>query len=113
MLGNGLTVWQTAIDAKIEQRMILDFRSDLFQHAQRLSLAFHDARKTGELMGRINYAAASVGNVVMAFPPMLQAGLTLIGMLVDLAADPVAARPDLAGCRALPLLLGRRSTASG
>ena len=82
VLGNGLTVWQTAIDAKIEQRMILDFRSDLFQHAQRLSLAFHDARKTGELMGRINYAAASVGNVVMAFPPMLQAGLSLIGMLI-------------------------------
>ena len=82
VLGNGLTVWQTAIDAKIEQRMILDFRSDLFQHAQRLSLAFHDARRTGELMSRINYAAASVGNVVMAFPPMLQAGLSLIGMLI-------------------------------
>jgi ATP-binding cassette subfamily B protein len=80
VLGNGLHVWQIALDAKIEQKMILDFRSDLFQHAQRLSLAFHDARKTGELMGRINYAAASVGNVVMAFPPMLQALLSLIGM---------------------------------
>ena len=32
------------------------------------------------MMSRINYAAASVGNVVMAFPPMLQAGLTLVGM---------------------------------
>jgi ATP-binding cassette subfamily B protein len=82
VIGNGLTVWQTALDAKIEQRMILDFRSDLFMHAQRLSLAFHDSRKTGELMGRINYAAASVGNVVMTFPPMLQAFLSLIGMLV-------------------------------
>jgi ATP-binding cassette, subfamily B, bacterial len=80
VLGNALHVWQIAIDARIEQQMVLDFRSDLFQHAQRLSLAFHDATKTGEMMGRINYAAASVGNVVMAFPPMLQAGLTLIGM---------------------------------
>ena len=82
VLGNALHVWQISIDAKVEQRMILDFRSDLFQHAQRLSLAFHDARKTGEMMGRINYAAASVGNVVMAFPPMLQAALSLIGMFV-------------------------------
>ncbi len=82
VLGNALHVWQIAIDARIEQEMILDFRSDLFQHAQRLSLAFHDARKTGELMGRINYAAASVGNVVMAFPPMLQALLSLGGMFV-------------------------------
>jgi ABC-type multidrug transport system fused ATPase/permease subunit len=80
VLGNALHVWQIAIDARIEQGMILDFRSDLFQHAQRLSLTFHDARKTGELMGRINYAAASVGNVVMAFPPMLQAALSLLGM---------------------------------
>ncbi len=81
VLGNGLHVWQVAIDAKIDQMMVLDFRSDLFRHAQRLSLAFHDARKTGELMSRINYAAASVGNVVMAFPPMLQAVLSLAGML--------------------------------
>jgi ATP-binding cassette subfamily B protein len=80
VLGNGLTVWQTALDASIDQRMVLDFRSDLFQHAQRLSLTFHDARKTGELMSRINYAAASVGSVVMAFPPMLQALLSLLGM---------------------------------
>ena len=80
VLGNALHVWQIAIDARIEQQMILDFRSDLFQHAQRLSLAFHDATRTGEMMSRINYAAASVGNVVMAFPPMLQAGLTLVGM---------------------------------
>jgi ATP-binding cassette, subfamily B, bacterial len=82
VVGNSLTVWQTAIDVWIDQRMVLDFRSDLFQHAQRLSLAFHDARKTGELMGRINYAASSVGQVVMAFPPMLQAFLSLIAMFV-------------------------------
>jgi ATP-binding cassette subfamily B protein len=80
VLGNALHVWQIAIDARIEQQMVLDFRSDLFQHAQRLSLTFHDGTKTGEMMGRINYAAASVGNVVMAFPPMLQAGLSLVGM---------------------------------
>ncbi|MBA3402803.1 MAG: ABC transporter ATP-binding protein, partial [Actinobacteria bacterium] len=80
VLAHGLTVWQTTIDARIEQKMILDFRGDLFQHAQRLSLAFHDGRKTGELMSRINYAAASVGNVVMVFPPMLQAALSLFGM---------------------------------
>jgi ABC-type multidrug transport system fused ATPase/permease subunit len=82
VLGNALTVWQTAIDVGIEQRMVLDFRSDLFRHAQRLSLAFHDARRTGELMGRINYQASSVGTVVMAFPPMLQALLSLVGMFV-------------------------------
>ncbi len=32
-------------------------------------------------MSRINYQAASVGNVVMAFPPIIQSALTLVGML--------------------------------
>ena len=82
VLGHGLTVWQTSLDVDMDQRMVLDFRSDLFRHAQRLSLGFHDARRTGELMSRINYSAAAVGNVVMAFPPMLQAVLSLIGMFV-------------------------------
>jgi ATP-binding cassette subfamily B protein len=82
VLGNGLTVWQTYIDANVEQSMVLDFRSDLFRHCQRLSLSFHDASQTGELMGRINYAASSVGNVVMAFPPMLSSVLNLVGMFI-------------------------------
>jgi ATP-binding cassette subfamily B protein len=81
VVGHGLTVGQTALDVSIDQRMVLDFRSDLFRHAQRLSLSFHDSRRTGELMSRINYAAASVGTVVMAFPPILQAVLSLVGMI--------------------------------
>lgn len=82
VLGHALSVCQTALDVAVDQRMVLDFRSDLFRHAQRLSLAFHDSRRTGEMMSRINYAAASVGTVVMSFPPMLQALLSLVGMFV-------------------------------
>jgi ABC-type multidrug transport system fused ATPase/permease subunit len=80
--GNGFTVWNHFLGAKMEQNMVLDLRSDLFAHAQRLSLTFHDRRKTGALMSQINLQAASVGNVVMVIPPLLEAGLTLIGMFV-------------------------------
>jgi ATP-binding cassette, subfamily B, bacterial len=80
VVAHGLTVVNSYLDAKLEQSMILDLRSDLFEHAQRLSLAFHDEQKTGELMARINYAAAAVGGIVMAFPPILQSMLTLAGM---------------------------------
>jgi ABC-type multidrug transport system fused ATPase/permease subunit len=82
VVAHGLTVINSYLDAKLEQSMILDLRSDLFEHAQRLSLAFHDERKTGELMARINYAAASVGGIVMALPPILQSVLTVVGMAV-------------------------------
>ena len=82
IVSHGLTVINSYLDSRLEQHMILDLRSDLFAHAQRLSLAFHDERQTGELMGRINYAAASLGLIVMAIPPLAQAALTLGGMAV-------------------------------
>src|SRR6185369_14098959 len=82
VVSHGLTVINSYLDSKLEQYIILDLRSDLFEHAQRLSLAFHDERQTGELMGRINYAASSLGLIVMAIPPLAQAALTLGGMAV-------------------------------
>ena len=50
----GLHVVNEYVVTKLDQRMILEFRSDLFQHAQRLSLAYHDDESTGMLMYRIN-----------------------------------------------------------
>src|SRR6187551_600365 len=82
VLGNGFTVWNHFLGARMDQNMVLDLRSDLFAHVQRLSLTFHDRRQTGALMSQINLQAASVGNVVMVIPPLVEAGLTLVGMFV-------------------------------
>jgi ATP-binding cassette, subfamily B, bacterial len=81
VISHGLTVINSYVDTKLEQSMILDLRSDLFDHCQRLSLTFHDGRRAGELMSRINDTASSVGAIVMAFPPIFQSVLTLIGMI--------------------------------
>jgi ATP-binding cassette subfamily B protein len=81
-VGNGFTVWNHYLASKTEQNMVLDLRSDLFAHAQRLSLTFHDERQTGMLMSQINVQAAAVGNIVMVVPPIVEATLTLVGMLV-------------------------------
>ena len=79
---HGLTVINSYVDTRLEQGMILDFRSDLFEHCQRLSLTFHDARRTGELMSRINNQASSLGSIVMTFPVLAQNLLTLVGMAI-------------------------------
>src|SRR5262245_11941394 len=42
ILQNATTVLHEYVSTKIDQNMILDFRSDMMQHAQRLSLTFHD-----------------------------------------------------------------------
>ncbi len=82
VVGNGFTVLNHFLGAKTEQNMVLDLRSDLFNHAQRLSLTFHDQRQTGALMSQINTQAAAVGNIVMVIPPIAEAAVTLLGMLV-------------------------------
>lgn len=81
-VGNGFTVLNHYLGSKMEQNMVLDLRSDLFAHAQRLSLTFHDERQTGALMSQINTQAAAVGNIVMVVPPIVESVLTLVGMLV-------------------------------
>jgi len=45
VFAHGLTVINSFVDMRLEQGMILDLRSDLFEHCQRLSLTFHDARR--------------------------------------------------------------------
>jgi ATP-binding cassette, subfamily B, bacterial len=81
-IGNAFTVGNHYLGSKMEQNMILDLRSDLFAHVQRLSLTFHDERRTGALMSQINNQAAAVGNIVMVVPPIAESLLTLIGMFV-------------------------------
>ena len=81
-LSHGILVLNDWTGAKLEQKMVLDLRSDLFEHAQGLSLTFHDARLTGKLMFQINNQASSLGGIVVSFPPIFQAALTLIGMFI-------------------------------
>ncbi len=60
--------------------MVLDLRSDMFDHAQKLSLAFHDTESKGILMYRINNQAAAMGQIVVQLPVVAQNLLTVIGM---------------------------------
>ena len=81
LIDSGLTVLSNYINTKMDQRMVLDFRSDLFQHAQRLSLSFHDQRRSGQLIFAINGQADAVARLVMIIPPLAQSVITLIGMV--------------------------------
>ena len=80
LLHHGITVLQSYVTTSFEQRMILDFRSDLFSHAQRLSMAFHDQRRSGGLIYAINSQADAAAGVVMAAQPLSQSAISLVGM---------------------------------
>jgi ABC-type multidrug transport system fused ATPase/permease subunit len=92
-----LTVVNEYLTTTVDQKMVLDFRSDMFQHAQRLSLTFHDDEHTGVLMYRINDQASSLGMIVVALPELALSVLTVCGMAyVAYLIDPVLALVALA-----------------
>jgi ATP-binding cassette, subfamily B, bacterial len=81
-LEHGLAVYDNYVNTKLDQSMVLELRSDMFRHAQRLSMAYHDSKQMGKLMFQINTQASAVGAVTVAIPPLLQSVLTLVGMFV-------------------------------
>jgi len=77
---NALTVLDNYVNTRLDQKISLDFRSDLFEHAQRLSLAYHERRRSGALIYALNSQSSAVSRVIMMVPPLAQSVLSLAGM---------------------------------
>ena len=66
MAGAGIHVVNSYVNTKLEQRIIADFRGDLFRHTERLSVAYRDQVSTARLMYGINFEAAASSTNFMA-----------------------------------------------
>jgi ABC-type multidrug transport system fused ATPase/permease subunit len=92
LTAGGLSVLSEYVNTWLEQRVILDFRADLFRHAERLSVAHTDRVSSMRLMYGINFEAAAAGGLIMALQPLAQSALTLIGMVwISFTIDPILA----------------------
>jgi ATP-binding cassette, subfamily B, bacterial len=70
-----LTIWTG-------EQLVLHLRSRLFRHAERLPLAYHDARGTVDSAYRIQYDAAAIQDVAVAgLLPFFTATMTVAGMI--------------------------------
>jgi len=81
MYVQGLLAWlaQTWLGEKLS----LDLRAALFQHAQRLSLAYHDRAGATDSVYRIQYDAQSLQFVLInGLIPLGVSALTLVGMVI-------------------------------
>lgn len=97
LLVNGLHVLTNYVNTKINQWITLDFRSELFLHAQRMSLAFHDRRRAGMIIYMINSQGDAPAGLIMTVPLMAESALTLIGMIwITYHFDPMLALAALA-----------------
>lgn len=80
LLQNSLHVLREYVNTTLKLKISLDFRGDLFQHAQRLSLAYHDSHYSGKLVYLLNNQAEAVAGLLMTLPLLTQSALTFIGM---------------------------------
>jgi ATP-binding cassette, subfamily B, bacterial len=78
------------------ERLVLDFRTLLFWHAQRMDLLFHDRRGTNEVAYRIQHDAAAIQYIFLqgALPVISSllsfAGLLYVTMRIDWALAVIA-----------------------
>ncbi len=85
-LGSGaLTLLHNYTTIGVGQNMVNDLRGALYGHLQRLSLAFHDRQRVGDLLYRVTADSFAVQTMVMnGVLPILSAVILLAGMLVIL-----------------------------
>jgi ATP-binding cassette, subfamily B, bacterial len=76
-------VWQTYISNVIGQRVMHDLRASVYQHLQRLSLAFFTRTRTGEVQSRIANDIGGIDSVVTTTATSIaQNATTVIASLV-------------------------------
>jgi ATP-binding cassette, subfamily B, bacterial len=82
LLQNLMGVLGKYVDAGIEQQIALDLRSDIYAHTQKLSLAYHDGKRSGRVIFAINNQGGAAAGLVMSVQPLARNVLTLVGMFV-------------------------------
>ena len=96
----------------VGQRMVNDFRSELYAHLARLSLAFHSRREVGDLLYRLTSDTFAIQTLTMnGFFPILTSVVLLVGMVVVMVRlDPLLTAASLAVVPFLFLAITRLST---
>ena len=78
-----LNVTSNYATISVGQRMVNDFRSELYAHLQRLSLAFHSRRQVGDLLYRLTSDTFAIQTLTMnGFFPLVSSVVMLVGMMV-------------------------------
>jgi ABC-type multidrug transport system fused ATPase/permease subunit len=78
ILQHSLGIVDSYVNTKLELKMALDFRTEVFRHLQRLPLSYHEGRRAGMAI-YITLMDHAPANLIMAIPGLAQNVLTLVG----------------------------------
>jgi ATP-binding cassette, subfamily B, bacterial len=80
LYAQGMAVWLAS--TYLGEKLVHDFRSALFRHAQRLSLSYHDRTGTTDSVFRIQYDAECFQHVLIdGLIPLVSAALTAVSVV--------------------------------
>ena len=102
LVTHGIAVIQRAVDTRLELGLVLNMRSQVYEHVQRLSFQYHDRGVSSHYIFLINEIAHDTGALLTGLVPLGEAFLLLIGMFVVMwLLDPQVA---LAASAIVPLV---------
>jgi ATP-binding cassette subfamily B protein len=87
VLGAGLIGWYVVVAARLTQAVMLDLRTRIFRHTQRLSLEFHESYTSGRIISRQTSDLDTIrelldGGLNELVSGVLYGGFTLIALLL-------------------------------
>jgi ATP-binding cassette subfamily B protein len=71
----------TLLSTYAGEKLLRSFRTQLFRHVQRLSLAYHDTQGTSDSIYRIQTDTLAVQRIVTAIAPFVSEAFTVAGMI--------------------------------
>ncbi len=78
LFSNATSVWQTYISNVVGQRVMHDLRAAVYQHLQRMSLAFFTRTRTGEIQSRIANDIGGLDSVVTTTATTIASNATTV-----------------------------------
>jgi ATP-binding cassette, subfamily B, bacterial len=75
---NAASVWQTYLSNMVGQRVMHDLRASVYQHLQRMSLAFFTRTRTGEVQSRIANDIGGLDSVVTTTATTIASNATTV-----------------------------------
>ena len=108
--GAFITMFAWVLQSSTGERLVMEFRSRLFRHLQRLSLSYHDRHGVSDATFRIQFDAPAIQWLLVdGFVPLASAVITIVGMIcVTATLNWQIALVALAICPVL-MALSRRS----
>lgn len=109
LVRGALYYWQRLLTARAGQEATADIRLDLYCHLQHLCFAFHDRRRTGDVLTRLISDTRLLRDIFIALPLALTSELLLMaGMVTIMAAmDPTLTLLALASIPVVLVVLRR------